>query len=143
MLFAVVLLAAYKGHHCYLDHLGRCEIFSYSNPLVILSAASVFWLFVQKEFYSGKINKLAKSTFAILLLHSNPASVIFYNRYFSYVYGQLNFWMYLFIMLISCVAVFFSSIFIDQIRIWIYDNYIKAKVLSLECKVEKKFNEGI
>lgn len=143
LLFAVVLLAAHKGHHCYLEHLGRCEIFSYSNPLVILSAVSVFWLFVQKEFYSGKINKLAKSTLAILLLHSNPVSVIIYNHYFSYVYGHFNFGLYLFIMLVSCVAVFFSSVLIDQIRIWGYDNYIKARVLSLECKVVKKFNEGI
>lgn len=142
-LYTIVIILSYRGHESYLTHLGRCIFFSYSNPLLILSAVCFFWLFVEREFYSERINKLAKSVFAILLLHSNPVSVIFYNRYFALVYDRFSFGLYLLIMILSCIMVFIISIVIDQIRMFLYDRYVKPRVLGIEGFVTNRLNEGI
>ena len=142
--FAMVIVAGYKGHgfYYYLDHLGTSRIFTYTNPFLILSAVCFFWFFAQKEFYSNTINKLAKSTFAILLIHSNPVAITFYNRYFSYLYENMSFPLYLVAMLGSCVMVFVLSIVVDQLRILIYDRGISPFVVRIEKKLTKE-NEVI
>lgn len=135
--YAMVIVAGYKGHgfYYYLDHLGTSRIFTYTNPFVILSAACFFWFFAQKEFFSNRVNTLAKSTFAILLIHSNPVAIFFYNRYFRFLYESLNFPLYLLTMVGSCVVFFALSIIVDQVRLFIYNRGVYPSVEIIEKKL--------
>lgn len=132
--YVMVIIAGYKGHvfYYYLDHLGTSRIFTYTSPFVILSAVCFFWLFAQKEFFSNRVNKLAKSTFAILLIHSNPVAIIFYSRYFRFLYESLSFPLYLLAMVGSCIAFFALSIMIDQVRLFIYNHGVFSCVERIE-----------
>ena len=145
--YAMVIVAGYKGHgfYYYLDHIGSSSasrIFTYTNPFVILSAVCFFWCFEQKEFYSNTINKLSKSTFAILLIHSNPVAITFYIRYFKKLYENMSFLLYLGAMMGSCILFFVLSIVVDQLRIFIYDRGISPYVVRIEKKLAKE-NEVI
>lgn len=135
--YAMIVVAGYKGHgfYYYLDHLGTSRIFTYTNPFVILSAVCFFWLFAQKEFYSNRINKFARSTFAILLIHSNPVAIAFYTRYFRFLYENLTFPLYLVAMIGSCIMVFVLSVIVDQLRIIIYDRCVSPCVAGIEKKM--------
>lgn len=140
--YLVVLVSRYLGHESYLVNLGTSRIFTYTNPLLILSAVCFFWLFARKVFYSPLINKMAKSTFAILLIHANPVAIYYYNRYFRFLYDQVPFALYLVLMVLSCFAVFAVSIAVDQLRIFIYDKGISPCVVHVEEKFTRK-NEGL
>lgn len=142
--YAMVIVAGYKGHvfYYYLGHLGTSRIFTYTSPFVILSAVCFFWFFAQKEFFSNLVNKLAKSTFAILLIHSNPVAITFYNRYFRFLYENLSYPLFLLAMVGSCMAVFALSIMIDQVRLLIYNQCISPCVERIETKLVKN-NEAV
>lgn len=130
-LYGAVVQRSIMGHECYLEHLGECLLFSYTNPMLIFTAVCFFWLFLRKEFYSSKINSLAKSTFAILLIHTNTVVMDLYNNFFMFAYKQYTFTLYLIIMLFTCIFVFWASILIDQVRIYTYDKWIKPIVLKV------------
>lgn len=139
--YALVSFVGIRGHvfYFYLDNLGTSRVFTYTNPFVILSAVCFFMLFMRKEFVSPKINKLAKSVFAILLIHSNHVAITYYNQYFRYMYEHVNFVQYLGIMLVSCVVVFALSILVDQIRILIYEKWISPFSARIEEKIKNKY----
>lgn len=139
--FLIVIIAGVRGHdyYFYLDDLGTSRIFTYTNPFLILSAVCFFWLFARKEFYSPTVNKLSKSVFAILLIHSNPVSITFYNKYFKYLYDHMGLGQYLGVMLVSCIAVFFLSIIIDQLRILIYEKWISPLSVKISDKLKDKY----
>lgn len=128
-----------KASYYYLDHLGTSRIFTYTNPFLILSAICFFWLFAKKEFYTPMINKVSKSVFAILLIHTNPVSITFYNKYFKYLYEHMSFAQYLGVMFVSCIAVFALSILIDQLRIVIYEKLILPLSVKIEEKLKNKY----
>lgn len=129
--YGAVVVRSMMGHECYLEHLGECLLFSYTNPILILTAVCFFWLFAQKEFYSTKINTLAKSTFAILLIHTNSEVMDLYNEFFMYAHEHFTFGTYITVMLCACIFVFWASILIDQIRIFIYDRWVKPIIMKV------------
>lgn len=104
---------------------GYAIVWTYTNPLFIFTGVCFFLLFIRhKNFESSLVNKLAVSTFSIYLIHSNPAIVYAYIAYFKFLYTSYPFYMYIIIMLLSCICILGISILIDQLRIIIYKNVV-------------------
>lgn len=138
-LLSLVFLAGVKGHdyYFYLNELGTSRIFTYTHPFLILSAVCFFWLFARMNIYSPRVNKLARSVFAILLIHSNPVSITYYNKYFRFLYDHFELTLYLIVMLVSCITIFALSILVDQLRLFIYDKWISPLVIKIDDKLNK------
>lgn len=106
------------------------KIYSYVNPLVILSALSLLLFFSKVHFYSSIINFIGASSFAAFLLHTNPNLC---TQYFVPAIQQIAkshegiiAWGY--IILFLCL-IFVLAIIIDQIRIFFWNkiNHILFK----------------
>jgi len=116
-------------------------LYPYLSPLVIVGSVYFFLFFTKLSFHSKFINWIASSAFAVYLLHCDP---LFLEPYFLtlirawYIdYSILGFLFYTSILIIS---VFCLAIFVDKIRIllweqvyFVYENFInKEKCLKSE-----------
>lgn len=97
------------------------KMYSYVNPLVIISSLSLLLLFNELNFKNEFINWCAASSFAIFLLHTNPNLCEPYFkplvlRLYNAFDGVVCLW-YLFLFLL---AIGVAAILLDQIRktIW-------------------------
>lgn len=101
-------------------------VFSYDNPLVIAGAMSIVLLFSKIDFTSSIVNKVAKSSFSVYLLHSGPIAWPLYLSVCNQIsrsFAGSNMYLVMFIFL---VGVFILAIIIDQIRLIIW-NYLFEK----------------
>ena len=101
------------------------DVFSYINPLVIISALYFLLYFSKQKIKSKIINKIAISCFAVFLLHTNPNLCTQYFvpsvKYLYEIYSGITFLAITFGYLI---AIFVVAILIDQIRLHIWNKYI-------------------
>lgn len=118
---------------------GATLFYSYTNPVFIFTSMCVFLIFASIQFTSKKVNYISRSTFAILLVHSNPAVIYFYMRFFKYLHNNLSFSLYAISMLGICIIVFCASILIDQIRILLYDKVASPLFDKVELKLLKSY----
>ena len=102
----------------------------YTNPLVIIASLSLLLLFSKFRFYNSSINKIAKSTFAVYLVHTNMFLMSYYVSFANKLYNNLSGVIYLLVMLVYLGAWFFASIGIDQVRLIIWNRICQIKVLS-------------
>ena len=79
---------------------------------------------------SLQMNRIAKSTFAVYLIHSNPAVVYAYIAYFKYLHNTNTFGSYLIIMMLSCIVIFVFSLLIDQLRIYISNKVVYPLIFN-------------
>ena len=103
---------------------GTSVIYTYSNPVFIFTAVFFFLLFRKIRVSSKLINKLAVSTFAVYLVHSNPVIIYKYIDYFKFLYANNSFVMYLIYVIVSCLLIYAVSILLDQLRLYLYKKYI-------------------
>ena len=109
--FGIVRLFGRGGH----------VLFAYSSPFVILSAFYFFLFFTKIPFQSHVVNWIARSAFAIYLLHSDPLII---NKYYCDLilrwnteYDLLSFLLYTSLYILFIFAI---SILIDKIRIAVW-----------------------
>lgn len=115
------LAASYLGK-------GNSVVYTYSNPAFIFAAISFFLMFLKLRINSSIINKLAVSTFAVYLIHSNPVIIYKYIDWFKFLHANNSFFMYLLYVFISCLVIFMVSILLDQVRIYMYNKFIAPKL---------------
>ena len=95
-------------------------LYSYSNPIIILSAISFLVTFEKMPFKENRIiNHLAKSTLAVLLGHS--AILFLYTGQFRFLITHYSGLKIIFFWGEVVVIVFFTSILIDQLRLLIWN----------------------
>lgn len=111
---------------------GSSVVYTYSNPVFIFAAISFFLMFLKLRINSRIINKLAVSTFAVYLIHSNPVLIYKYIDWFKFLYANNTFLMYLLYAFISCLMIFSVSILLDQVRIYVYRKYIAPKLCRIK-----------
>ena len=93
-------------------------VFTYNNPIVILSSVAFLMMFEQVNFSSKSINHIAKSTLAVLLGHT--ALFFLYTKQFSYIYDNYSGLQVVAYWALAIFVVFCTSVVIDQIRILLY-----------------------
>lgn len=104
------------------------RLFTYTNPLVIVASLSLLLYFSRLQFTSRSINWLAASAFSIYLFHSNSNIFLPYfvctikNIYNSFNGVYCLFWLFLFLIIVSFVA-----IMVDKIRIAVWKLIINNK----------------
>lgn len=93
------------------------RMFSYINPLVIVSSVSLFMFFKSLSFYSSVVNYVAKSTLAVLLIHTNWLVMPHYEQYVLTLYQQYDGLMCIGAFLISLIFIYVFCVISDQLRI--------------------------
>lgn len=114
---------------------GNSVVYTYSNPAFIFAAISFFLIFLKLRINSRIINKLAVSTFAVYLIHSNPVIIYKYIGWFKFLHSNNSFLMYLLYVLISCLVIFMVSILLDQVRIYMYRKIIIPQLGKIKIKL--------
>ena len=104
------------------------NMFSYINPLVILSSISVILVFSQIKITSRIINWIAASCFAVFLIHTNVnLCVPYYKSFVNYLYDTFDGFLCIGVMLLFMLMVFVFSVLLDQIRKFFWD-FINARI---------------
>ncbi|EGJ72051.1 putative transmembrane protein [Bacteroides coprosuis DSM 18011] len=97
------------------------RMYSYINPIVILSVLSLLLFFNSLCVKSRVINWFAASSFAVFLLHSNPNILQnYFVRYVKIIYNQFDGFLCLTILLVFISFIAIIAVLIDQIRIVIW-----------------------
>ena len=97
----------------------------YTSPYSILYAMSMLLLFSRFRIQSKFINRVAASSFAVYLLHTNPHVFSRYAGFFADLYRQtdsLTYWLYTFGCLI---LIYIAAILADQLRIILWKHLWK------------------
>lgn len=121
---AVLILSAYvviMNNYSFL--LGK--IYSYVNPLVILSSLSLLLFFSKIRINSTFINWIGASCFSVYLFHHNPNLCL---QYFvpaikHIVQNNMEYRVILYLFLFL-VLIFVVSILLDQIRICLWNKLV-------------------
>lgn len=107
------------------------DIYSYVNPIVILgSLGLLLWFSNLKIRHSKVINWIAKSSFGVFLIHTNPniCEPIF-KMLMIHVYENYNGIICLVATFLTLLAIFVLGILFDQPRKWLWNilssNFIK------------------
>lgn len=100
------------------------SMYSYNCPIVILSSVALFLFFAKMNIKSSLINNIAKSCFAVYLFHCHP--ILFDNVYCSSlrrVFAQNSYSFYL-LYSFGIIAIFFIiAVFLDRIRIAVWNRF--------------------
>lgn len=102
------------------------DVFSYINPLVIISALYFLLYFSKQDIKRSEvINKIGKSCFAVFLLHTNPnlCTQLFIPSIKS-LYENYSGITFLSITFGYLTTIFIIAILIDQIRLLIWNKYL-------------------
>lgn len=98
------------------------SLYSYINPIVIVSACSLLLFFsCTKIKYNKLINYLSKSTFAVFLFHIHPAIKIYFFDRIIVIYDSLSGAKCLFTLLLFLIVVFAISISLDLPRRFLWN----------------------
>lgn len=103
----------------------------YTNPLVILSSLSLLLFFSNIRFQSSIINWIAKSTFAIYLVHTNMYLMSsYYVKFSNNIYNEYSSILYLILMAGYLGAWFMAAILLDKIRLYLWNRINQIKLIS-------------
>lgn len=97
------------------------KVYSYTSPFVVLSAICFFCAFAKMSFQSSKVNGIAKSVFAVYLLHMNSCAIPLYKSLLVNYYNSHTFACYCLYALSVSVAIFVIAIIIDKFRIVLWN----------------------
>lgn len=101
------------------------KMFSYVNPLVIMSAMMLLLYFKGLRFHSKFINWCAASSFAIFLLHTNPnICEPYYTPFVRKLYSENSGLECIISIAVFVIIVAIVAIWIDQIRKLVWNKLI-------------------
>lgn len=101
------------------------KVLAYNNPLCIVSSVCFLLFFLRVDIGVNRyINWLAKSSFAIYLVHCNMLILPFYKRFMHYLYITFDGVVVLALGLFFILCIALCSIFIDKVRIIVWDRLI-------------------
>lgn len=107
-------------------------LFAYINPIIVVESLSLFMLFKGFNIKSNQyLNWIAKSAFAVYLLHTNQyLAISCYKKACLEIFNNYNNLSFMVVISISLIMIFSLSILIDQPRIYIW-NKISDKTCTL------------
>lgn len=93
--------------------------YHYTNPFNIVAAFCLFMPFVKKEFYNKTINSIARSVFAVYIIHITYPMIHLLIKYDTFIYTEYSYILYFPIMLASTLIVFFTGTLYDKARAYL------------------------
>jgi hypothetical protein len=89
----------------------------YCNPILVLSAASLFMFFVKVDIgHVGFINWIASSVFAVFIFHTKEPIVGWLEEFNIEKLNTLPYFEYLGLMFLVLVAIFMVAVLMDKLR---------------------------
>lgn len=134
---SISLLLALVGYLCIANNINILtnKIFSYVNPLVILSALYLLLFFSKIELHSSIVNWIGASSFAVFLLHTNPNLCL---QYFvpsvKFIVLEYNGLLFVMALLFFLIGIFLLAILIDQLRIVLWVKLFDSWCITLGRK---------
>ena len=96
--------------------------FAYNSPLVMASSVIMFLIFLKMDFYSNIINYIAKSAFAVYLIHKAPLVWVGYMKPFVVLcWRKFTLTEFTLMGVAIIVGVFVIAIILDFIRRKVFD----------------------
>lgn len=96
------------------------DMYTYTSPLVILSSLTFLLLFSKLSLRSKVVNILAKSCFAVYLLHVNKYIWPYFDSAMSTLYQAYTYIIYLLYSTTLCIIIYAIAIFLDRIRLYLW-----------------------
>ena len=93
------------------------ELWGYDSPFVVLASLSLLLFFSKLKIQSSVVNWVAKSCFAVYLLHTSHYIFPDFKAHLSQYYQTHSYWTYLLYSIVFSVAVFAIGILLDKVRI--------------------------
>lgn len=105
------------------------HLYLYSCPFVVLSSLFFMHFFSQLSFNSSAVNWVARSAFAVYLLHGNPLIVdeYFYNRILGW-FNNETLVLFFAKLMIYLIMIYIVAVLIDQIRLYIWQLLIQKRI---------------
>ena len=125
ILSVILAVVAYLNFYVLNIDFGVMKPMTYNNPILILSSIFLFVFFISFQFNSKLINHVAKSSFAIYLLHQH-----YYTRTFIFSNSVIEHYNIVEILM----SIVFIAILIDQLRI-VISNFIFTRFKNIHDKV--------
>lgn len=105
---------------------------NYCNPILVLSAASLFMFFAKLNMgHVGFINWVASSVFAVFIFHTKGPVLGWLEDFNISKLNTLPYFEYLGLMFIVLVAIFMVAILMDKVRAYIF-----KPVISFASRIE-------
>lgn len=128
------------------------KFYSYASPLVIMEAVSLFLVFLNKnpmkQGFSNSVNKIAKHSFSVYIIHFSMLNVLFtkifcINNYLdNVVTGILEVVLSVIIIYAVCTVIDIIKCYLfDQFRVFLKDSAIERKYSEICLKWESQVNE--
>lgn len=108
------------------------KLFAYNSPIVLIQSIALFYAFISPNFTNRAINFIAKSAFAVYLIHKNP--IVFGDTLkplAKAAWGQYDTAAYTIWVIAAVIAVFTISIVADTMR-----RYLWQKITNLPSYVK-------
>lgn len=112
----------------YMTRLGVwIDIYAYVNPVVILGSLGMLTYFDKIKIRPNKyVNWVAKSSFAVFLLHSNPnIGVPVFKKFIMSIYDNFSGLECMFRIFVFLIFIFVAAIILDQPRKWLWNIFSK------------------
>ena len=110
----------YSLHYPYLLDLQTIigsKLLSYISPSTVIISIFSLLLFSKIRIQNSIINKVAASSFAVFLIHTNPNICEYYRELFINLHIELSTSSFWISTLFILIVIFFISILVDQLRI--------------------------
>lgn len=88
----------------------------YTNPLILLEAVCLIFIFRNWNFHSKAINTVAAGVLMAYLLHMQPVLIPYIRRFLGAQYAALGYWQYMLQAVALSVAVLFVAVLFDKVQ---------------------------
>ena len=96
-------------------------VFSYINPVLILSSVALLFTFINTDMAHSKvINWIAISSFAVFIIHTNEFIMPYYRSAVWFFYSNFSPILRGLLILLFLILVFLSCVLLDKIRLFIW-----------------------
>lgn len=102
------------------------KMFNYVSPFVIIASVYLLLCFSKLKLQSKFVNWCGISCFAVFLVHSNPNIALpYFKRIVVYLYEVYPLPIFYLYILLFLIGIFFMSLLLDKIRLWIWNRVMK------------------
>lgn len=111
---------------------------NYSNPFVMVSAYTLFFVFIYKRSDNKLINIIGASTLSVFIIHCTEPVISFLKRIDNFILNTNRYPEYLLYIFLTILIVFVLSIIYDKIRSLIM-NPIEMRINNRWASLKKYF----